>query len=214
MDRQREHIAFIVKRTLGTVAMMHIPVKHRDAPNLTQCPRTLYRDGNIAQQAKTPPAIRLGMMPRRPAECVGAASYTQSDILYCSNGQPCRLFSRRQTASGIRRAIAPVAATLKVATFKFVQITPGMEILEISASGRRWLDNGQLIDQPRHFQKVLEPTFTLWAFRSRLRLQKSARGRKHTNGPRIVPETALVPVKSRRVHRITSSGSCHFASCC
>jgi hypothetical protein len=58
MNRQREYIGFIVKRTLGTVAMMHISIKHRDAPNLTQCPRTLYRDGSIAQQTNPPPGCQ------------------------------------------------------------------------------------------------------------------------------------------------------------
>ena len=77
-----------------------------------------------------------------------------------------------------------------------------MKTPQVFHRGGRWLHYVKLINQPAHFQNILQPPLALWAFGGGLGLQELPRRGKHANGPLVVPKAAFVPVKSGFTHAV------------
>ena len=86
MDRQSQDARVAVERALGAVAVVHVPVNHRDTFEPPDCPRMVHRDCPVSEQAKAHGLIRQCMVPRRAQQGVGVVHIAVEHGVNCGNG--------------------------------------------------------------------------------------------------------------------------------
>jgi hypothetical protein len=67
VERDREDVGAVVEDRLGPVAVVHVPVEHRDAPGLAGGERGLDRDGDVGQQAEAVREVGQAVVARAGA---------------------------------------------------------------------------------------------------------------------------------------------------
>ena len=70
MDRNSQNIRSVIVDRLGAIAMMYVPIDHRNTLNAMSRLRRFYRDGNIGKQAEAHRFIGKAVMASRPAQGV------------------------------------------------------------------------------------------------------------------------------------------------
>ena len=71
MQRNTEHIRGFVKRLLGAVTMMNIPIDDGDSINQTLGLRLHHTQGYVAKDTKPATFVALSMMSRWPGQSIG-----------------------------------------------------------------------------------------------------------------------------------------------
>ena len=88
MQADRHHIGAVVEHRFSPVAVMHIPVDHRDPPLMPRCAGGSDGNADIVQQAEPVGPIGQAMMPRRARQGIGILMPPLPDREQRRLGQP------------------------------------------------------------------------------------------------------------------------------
>ena len=192
-----QHIRVVQKDRLGAVAVVDIPIDHRETPGQTCGARGLNGDGDIGQQAKSIGHVGQTMMPGRARQRIGIGQIAAQDQRDGSGGKARR--QRRDLVSALQKwgVMADLAAGRIRQRLEPVKIAGGVDAQQIFARGGVGRLQRQFAHQAGHMQQVDQPALAFRAFR------QPAAGLDmvtHGQGQRIiaaaVPQGQLIMEKS------------------
>jgi hypothetical protein len=190
VQRNRQHARIGVKDLLRTVAMMHVPIDHRDAVDPPLCLRGLscYRD--VGKYRETPAVVGGRMVAAGPHQriSVGQARLEHSPerLEATAGGEARDVITIR---AELRGGLASMPASRRTQIPNPLDVCGGVDAEQLGLARRASGDAHQLLRQAADFHEAVQAPLGLRPIKCRISLNH----RIKRGTPRVVPSIALVP---------------------
>jgi hypothetical protein len=196
MQRNREHARVLVKRVLGAVAVVHIPVDNGNPLDTVHGLRMLDGQSDIAENAKPAPSVGLGVMTARPDERISVIDTTLEHRVDSFEATADREPRELETAGAESSTFAGIPAVARAEHGDSIDIGGRVKTHKLLARRNARRDRREQVEQPARRDEALQTALRFGAIEGRMGLDPTVL----RSAPCIVPCVALVPNKSGR-HR-------------
>ena len=203
VQRNRQRVRIVVVDRLRAVAVVHVPVDHRDALDAVFRTGGLDRDRDVRQQAEAHRAIAQAMMAGRPRQREGVRRTFAEDRIDGRDRESGRQRGDLVAALAERREIAEVAAVRVAECAERVEIVRGMNAQQVGGRGRLGAAQVELCGQARGLHERQEAALRIGRFRvarARRRLDPAADREEQRVRAAGVPESAFVGEEGSAIH--------------
>ena len=197
MQRDRQHVGIAPEGLLGAVAVVHIPVHHRDSAHAARRPQVEGGDRDVAEHAEAAARLRLGMVPRWAHERVHRADAPFEHGVGRDHAASRREPRDVEASRPERRAIARIAAGSGARLLEPLEVAGLVQAEDLLVRRGARCEVHQLAGEPTRVEQVPQAPLRFGRLPVRVLLDH---GRARLHHARVVPEVALVEHEADRRH--------------
>ena len=212
MDRDRQHVGAVVENALRAVAVVDVPIDHRDLADAVLRLGRIDGDGDVGEEAEAHRLVGKAVVPGGAAQRIGVARPAGDDGVDRFDGKACGQCREFEAALAEGGEQAKLAAARIAHALEFVDIAGGVDAQQILARGGRCAAHFKVLVQPRGPHQIEQAALgsgRIGAVAARRRLDPVADGKEQRLHPGAVPEGTLIGQEQGAATHCVSLPRCH-----